>query len=81
MRIRNNGSIIGPVNTPSGTSASGVWSLPEHFVNKVNGTWVADVAATNGSLTTSGGTQILTFTSNGQFTLVRPIDIEILVVA
>jgi hypothetical protein len=36
---RDNGGIIGPVNDPTNTSASGVWSLEEQYQAQLAGNW------------------------------------------
>ena len=68
---RLNGGIIGPVNNPSKTLASGMWPLTAAYLAKRGGTWPLVSA-----------TIISTFTSSGTWTAPSGVtEVEYLVVA
>jgi hypothetical protein len=60
---KENGGIIGVLNTPSTTSASGVWALQDQYEAKRNGTWpLTPFVGTNSLRFNSGSSDVLTRT-------------------
>ena len=70
---RENGSVIGVVNTPTTSVASGIWSLSAVALAVRGGIWPQYIA---------GFTVIQTFTANGTWTCPTGVtEVEYLVVA
>lgn len=55
MEKRSNGSVIGTVNTPTTSVASGIWALSEQEVNKSNFPSLATPPSTVEYLVVAGG--------------------------
>ena len=72
---RDNGGVIGVLNTPSTTTASGVWALQDQYEAKRNGTWpLTPFVSSNSARFNSGSSDSLTktagtFTSRDTFTI------------
>jgi hypothetical protein len=78
---KENGGIIGVVNTPTTSVASGVWSLKEQYNARVGGIWVNPIEATGGSeVVTVGGYKYHLFDSSSSFDVTNGGDVEILVI-
>jgi hypothetical protein len=72
MSYGENGGVIGPINTPTSSVASGVWSLGEVAEASRDEIWpqpVYPLTYTGGTTFTYGGATFVKFTSSGTLTL------------
>lgn len=60
-----NGNIVGKINTPSATTASGVWNLPQHYLGKAGPGW----PSVGGSTVFDGTGDYLVVTDNAALEL------------
>jgi hypothetical protein len=78
---KQNGGIIGVVNTPTTSIASGVWSLKEQYNARVGDIWVKGISATGGSeIVTVGGFKYHLFDASSTFSVTDGGNVEILVI-
>lgn len=68
-RARGNGGIIGPKASVSGAGAAGMWSLVEHEVNAVAGTWPVISTIDFNISPAVGGVTAWSITANGPLNL------------
>jgi hypothetical protein len=79
---KDNGGIIGVLNTPSTTSASGVWALQDQYEARTTNTWpVSGVVATGGSeVKTIGSYKYHMFDASSSLVVSQGGSVEILVI-
>lgn len=78
---KQNGGIIGVVNNPTTSIASGVWSLKEQYDAKVGGIWVTGIEATGGAeIKTVGGYTYHLFDSTSSLVITQGGAVDIAVI-
>ena len=78
---KENGGIIGVVNTPTQSVASGVWASQDQYNARVGNIWPTGVAATGCSeVKTVGGFRYHLFDTSSSFDVTNGGDVEIIVI-